>query len=375
MICLWWALRALAVLGGAGLLAVAAHVTISYSGGYGKWPAIEPHAIQVMALALGVALGAICIGVAWSQGRWVVAICIAFSLLAGEVYGVVRTIERVMSARGDAQAQIEAADQARKKARDRVTEAEAAVAALVGASPRLSAALRAQQAANDEIAEKAALRGCASNCRKLLQAKADVAVAEVAAARAAIARERNAAQAELDAARAALAAIPALRPATPLAKALGWSPWSIDLIVAVLASIGSNGLGAALLAFGAHAPSRRRVVQIEAQAEPAVSVEGGKLQSRQPVGDEHKHIAGFAAARLCPDDTAHATLADLLSAYRAYCDEQRIDPLHPQRAGELFAELVKHLGLDIENHEGEPVILGLRVDRPALKLIESQRAA
>jgi hypothetical protein len=41
----------------------------------------------------------------------------------------------------------------------------------------------------------------------------------------------------------------------------------------------------------------------------------------------------------------------------------------------LFAELVKHLGLDIEHHEGEPVILGLRVDRPALKLIEAERAA
>jgi hypothetical protein len=67
------ALRVVAFAAGLALLAATAHVTITYNGGYAA-----PQAILTLSIALGVGVGALAIGTAWTGGRsglagWLVA--------------------------------------------------------------------------------------------------------------------------------------------------------------------------------------------------------------------------------------------------------------------------------------------------------------
>ena len=349
--------RGIAALAGVVILGAAAHVTIEHTGGYET-----PHAILTMAIALGVAIGAIIIGTAWSHGRYAVAIALAIALICGEAFGLIRTAERLIEARAESAAPLHDREIKRQRLQQRVDEARRAVESFSVASPRLAVALKNQKRAQDAVAISAAKRSCARNCRQLLQAAVDSARAEVVAARQALEADREAAKVRLGDAVQSLESMPPNRSANVLADRLQIPPWAMDLITAALGAIGANGLGAALLAFGGHAPARRaRVVDADVRVV--------KTSKPAKIHDEHAHIRDFAQSRLAPDDNASVTFETMVEAYRTWCRAQRIEALPLDRAAELFAELVNHLELRVEQRDGDPVILGLRVDGP--KLIEA----
>ena len=79
---------------GLGILATVAHVAIVSTGGYG-----EPAAAMVIALACGVAIGAVAIGIAVSHGQRALAAFLVIALLAGEGFGLLRTADMLVTGR------------------------------------------------------------------------------------------------------------------------------------------------------------------------------------------------------------------------------------------------------------------------------------
>lgn len=213
-----------AIAAGGLILYLAAETTLAHLG-----QTTGPGANLMRALALGVAVGAVAIGLAWHHSRVILATVIALALVAGEAYGLLSTAERMVAARDASQADV------RSTAADRQT-----------AAARVKAAETALAKANENAAAEASKRHCARECRTLL---------EGAITKAGI---------ELVAARTALEQIPAVTAsATPLADRLGWPSWAVDLIQAALASLAANGLGASLIAFGAHGgPKADRPAQL-----------------------------------------------------------------------------------------------------------------
>lgn len=202
-----------AMAAGGLILYLAAETTLAHLG-----QTTGPGANLMRALALGVAVGAVAIGLAWHHSRVILATVIALALVAGEAYGLLSTAERMVAAREASQAD------ARSTAADRQT-----------AAARVNAAETALAKANENAAAEASKRHCARECRALLEGAITKAGLEFVAAR------------------AALEQIPAVTAsATPLADRLGWPSWAVDLIQAALASLAANGLGASLIAFGAH---------------------------------------------------------------------------------------------------------------------------
>jgi hypothetical protein len=236
-----------ACLGGALILAAVAHVNVAATGGYGT-----AHSYLAIAIAAGVALGAVIVGVAWSERRRSLAMLLVADISAGELYGLIATAERLIASREAAQAPLRLLANERTKAESRLTQAMADLAYLPAETPRLTRALEAKTNSALAIIHKSAERGCVENCRKLLQAQADAAARELEEARAEMVQERAKAEAELSEARFALASIRPPVSATPLADRIGWPAWAVDLLHSALGSIGANGLACALLAFGAH---------------------------------------------------------------------------------------------------------------------------
>ena len=169
----------------------------------------------------------------------------------GEAFGLLQTSERLIAARERAQAPTRAVLATRARAATDVEAARTALAALPTRSARLSAADKA-------VLEKSALRGCASNCRKLLEAQVSDANAEVAAALAAHDRHRQRLERTLADPRTVFSKIKPPPSATGLADRLGLQPWALDILVASFGSTAANGLGCLLLVFGAHRPKRRQ---------------------------------------------------------------------------------------------------------------------
>lgn len=220
-----------AIAAGGLILYLAAETTLAHLG-----QTTGPGANLMRALALGVAVGAIAIGLAWHHGRIILAMVIALALVAGEAYGLLSTAERMVAAREATQADVRSVAADRQAATARVKAAETALAK-----------------ANENAAAEASKRHCARECRTLL---------EGAITKAGI---------ELVAARTALEQFPAVTAsATPLADRLGWPSWAVDLIQAALASLAANGLGASLIAFGAHGGPKPRKADLPAQLSDAM---------------------------------------------------------------------------------------------------------
>lgn len=340
--------RAFCLIAGLVVLAAAAHVTVAHAGGYfDTGGRLEPHAVLTLAIALGVAVGSLAIGVAWAHRRIAIALWIALALLAGEAFGLLRTAERIVDGRENARAPIEAAAQARKSARERVSAAERTLAAL-STTKRLQDALAAEKQVSATVAADAAKRGCRENCRQLLQAQADRAAAEVAAARADLKAQRQKLETELATTRAALAAIPAPRSASPLADRLGLEPWALDVLAAILGSLGANGLGAALVAFGGHAPHTPQPRRpLPRKAEPVIdeiAPEPIAPRAIVPQPPAPRLIASterpvllplrFLADTLQPVPGQRVEIAELLAAYDATC---RARGMRPASADDFMA--------------------------------------
>ena len=270
--------------------------------------------------------GSIAIGVAWEEGRRGIAWCLIVALVAGEAWALLQTAERTVAHRDQQQAPLHAAADTRAKAAERVKAAEVAVTA-IGDTPRLIKAQAAKAAADAAVVSKSAEKGCAANCRQLLQAQVDAAAAEVAAARAEIDTRRAGAEGRVKQARADLALLPLPPSATPLADRLGIKGWTLDLFQAWLASLAANGLAGVLLAFAAHG-RRRRPAVIEVMPAPA---------SEPMVRDTAAEADQFARSTLRPNKTGRVKLAEIPATYRAWCSERGLEPLPDGRSARRSA--------------------------------------
>ena len=325
--------RASAGLVGLAIVGCVAHSAIVASGGYGA-----SGAPLLIALACGLAVGSVAVGVAWRGRRWLIAILIGLGLVAGEAYTLLLTSERTLEAREQRQAPIRALAADRTRAEDRLAAAERALAG-AQTSDRLKRALAAKVAADAAVVAKAAERDCAGNCRALLEQQVATAAAEVAAARAELIALRRAAEAEFGTARVALAALPAPASVSPLADRLGIAGWQIDLAAAVLASLAANGLGAFLLAFAAHGRCRRLA--------PA---------AREAMAEAD----AFARAVFRPEPGGRIAIAAIRPAYHPWCRSRGCEPLSNAEIGRALAALFGSVGVYRIGTGAEAEICGLR---------------
>lgn len=322
----------LAIFAGIAILGATAHVMVMSTGGY-----TSDHALIVLAVAGGVSIAAICIGGAFSEGRHALGIGMLICLIAGEAYGLISTAERIVSARDTQQAPIGVIAAQRTAALDRVIIAE-----------------RAKAAADAAVRASAAQRGCASNCRALLESAI------------------TAAAADLDRARRAVADVPVIKgSATPLADRVGVSGWMLDLIQAGLASIGANGLGACLLAYG----SRRRpgAVALVSQVEPVeiVAPVVETVSPNRPVvllpaspviaDDARQHVSRFLSTTIAPAPGAAISLRGLHRRYNRWCREKCLSPLAPGVLANELGEIFEHLNLRWSVGADDAQIVGARL--------------
>jgi transcriptional regulator len=227
----------LATATGVAILAASTNANVLQTGGW-----FSSHAMLVAALSLGVFAGARVVGsgVAGKIGLVIIA-----ALVAGEMFNLSATAERIVVERENGAAPLKDAMAKHDAAVDKLSTTERAA---VG-SARLSLALAAQTKA--QAAYQLELR-TGGRCRSIcngLKADADKADIEVSAAAA------EAQKLHMDAVEAAkkdVEANPLPASSTPLADRLGWPAWVLDLVMAGLLSVGANGLAGTLIAFGAH---------------------------------------------------------------------------------------------------------------------------
>jgi hypothetical protein len=353
-----WVARLLAAIVGLAIIACVANAAIMASGGYGTTAAP-----LMMALAAGLAVGSLAIGVAWHDGRRAVAFCLVVALAAGEAWSLLLTAERTIAHRDQQQKPLLGAAEARDRAAERLKAAKTAVDHVPTTSARLQKAEAAKAAADAAVVSKASEKNCRDNCRQLLQAQVDGAAAEVAAARAELEGARAKAGGVVKQAQAALDALPMPQSATPLADRLGIAGWKIDLIVAALASIAANGLAACLLAFAAHGRSRRRIVDaapatIEITPAPAIA------------RDATAEADHFARTTFRPAKAGRLRLADIRAAYHAWCVKRGLHPLPDAEIGVALNRLFSSVGLQRRGTGSKAAIVGISWSQPEPLRIE-----
>ncbi|WP_423415561.1 hypothetical protein RLW55_03260 [Hyphomicrobium sp. B1] len=350
-------LRMLAVVVGCSIVGAMAHVVIVASGGYAS-----PNAPLQIAVALGLCTGSVCVGAGLRDGRWILATVFVVALFSGEAYAILTTSEITLAARDAASAPLADLAAKRKAAIAELAAAEAASPAPAD-NTRLKAADAAKVAAETAVRDKAADKGCLANCRLLLQSAVDSAQREVAGAREELEGKNLAATRRLEdrrrAAKAAVASLPAARSSAPLADRLHVSETTLDLIIAALRSIAINGLGAALIAFGAHGRKRETNINAASEARPAAKVEEVRLPFPTPTARDHAFR--FARDVLEPANGIDTPIANLHPAYMAWCSSAGQCPF-PVRtiAGEL-ADLFKRTGLEIVDVAGTKVVAGAKL--------------
>ncbi|MBI1651153.1 hypothetical protein [Hyphomicrobium sulfonivorans] len=347
--------RTLAFLVGTGILAAVAHVTILSTGDYA-----QPMAAMVIALACGVAIGAVAIGQALSHGRRTLAGLLVLALLAGEGFGLLRTADMLVTASEARQAPVRDAIARRTAAEARLAAAEA------------SDAVRRAELAKAEIDAKAmatsAEKTCGSNCRRVLDAQVSAAALAVGAA-------RTGAEAEIAAARAELGRNPMPASANPLADRLGLPAWALDLILAGLGSIGCNGLAACLLAFAAHGPRLGPAIKAPNLGPATAPMEPHNMAAQQPrlgrsVLDlpaveviEPGDIDAFMLERVQVTRGGRISWARLFTEYVAWCRASDVEPASVSVFGQRMDALRHELGRDVREDRGQVYFIGLGLKR------------
>lgn len=242
--------RRLAIGVGILILIATTHLAIRKAGGYGS-----DYSFLLIALGCGVVTGAYIIGRAWEMSR-AIALVIMLALGAGESYNLWQIAERVMSGREEARAPARAALKQHEDAEAALKAAEAATVT----SARLSLALRAAEKAKAAYEKELREGGrCRSICNGL-KADAENAGKEVTAA---LSEAEAMKLAAIKTAKADLAAHPLPASGTASSDETGIPVWVLDLISAVLLSLGANGLAGAFIAFGAHSGARHDAEQTD----------------------------------------------------------------------------------------------------------------
>ena len=262
--------------------------------------------------------------------------------------------------------------------------AEAAVAALPDASARLQAAIQSKAAADTAVVTKSAERGCAANCRLLLQAQADQNQQEVEAARRDMADNRARLEQAVTDARADLAAFKAPSSASPLADRIGWPAWVLDLVMAALGSITANGLACALMVFGSHrkvasvkaadatppkapelpapetAPEPLRPVDVTRAGNVVPIRPASRSGAGKPSADAIKQAKGFMVARVTlTDDDAETDVRALYRDYVAWMTGKGSQPLPETDIGAALVHLFKLAQIPFGPKDGKAIARGI----------------
>jgi hypothetical protein len=290
------------------------------------------------------------VGVLFNEGRRLGAIVLGLCILSGEAYWLFLNAEREIAARAAIAAPVAEARAAHDAARQRVKDSGAALTR-IGETPRLKRALADKAAADQVVVESAALRGCASNCRKLLEKQVEMADHEVSMARAEISLARSAGQRELGDAREVLASLPKPLSVTPLPDRLGFAPWAWDLIMAVLRSLAVVG---ASLAIGLAVHPRRRSQATEVAEPQSIEITATPVNKRQ-------HVAQFLSSTLRPDPAAGASLRELHVRYGEWCARWAVQPLPAGELGEELKSMFGAIGLECKRLEHDVIVEGAAI--------------
>lgn len=317
------------------IIAAAAHYSILCNGGY-NWIS----APLFIALAMAIIGGAVVAGSAENRG---IGIGLILCMFAAEGYQLTQTAERTAGMAEARQAPLREAVEARRKAMAGVSEAEAAIARLDD-MPRLLNAVAAKKMTDETVRSDAAKPGCARNCRALLEQQVRDAQKEVDAARSEVEQAKDEARQDLDRARAELALLPAAPSATPLADRTGIAQWKIDLLSALLISLGLNGSGAFLTAFAFE--RRRDVVEV-------VSLEA--MKSRNPT----KEARRFVREMFTPADDSRVSIATIWNVYHEWCQRNGLEPLDDQDIAQSLKQLFDAAGLCQEGAGPRAAIVGI----------------
>jgi hypothetical protein len=378
--------KTLSMVVGAAILFTTAHVTVLATGGYGG-----SHAYITLAVAAGVAVASILVGRAWGEHRRTLAVGLVIAIAAGEA--LIGTAERLTAAREASQAPLRQAVEARQKLETRVAKAEAALAALPDASTRLQAAIQNKAAADAAVVTKSAERGCAANCRLLLQAQADQTQQEVEAARRDMAETRTRLEQAIVDAKSELAAFKAPPSPSPLADRIGWQAWVLDLVMAGLGSLSANGLACLMMVFGSHRRSENadttKATETASEVAPAIVLEpldqpqdfadaqSAKVVQLRPAGgsgkrrakavdkatpdpDAVQHGKSFMVARVTRADGDAAT--DVRALHRDYvtwCEARGVLPKPTAEIGPALLHLFELAKIPISQKDGKPIALGI----------------
>jgi len=281
----------------------------------------------------------------WGHGRRGLALLMGVALVGMEAHNVWTLIEHNMTARETVRLAGEAMLSTREAAQRRLDNAERALSA-IGPSPRLQLALAAKAEADQAAVERSAQRGCASNCRQILQQQVESAHAEVLAARAEISERRRIAEDEVAAARAAIAALPApTTSGTAMAGAFGYSGTSVDIASSLLFALPINIGSIALLMFVGHGRGH-------------VPMAPGRRATRQAIRPED-HGREFFGSAMTVRPRARTALDAVEQSYREWCVEVGVEPLSADEIGrQLTAEFAAH-GIRGRVDNGTPKLIGV----------------
>lgn len=185
----------------------------------------SPVVVMVVGLAAGSALAAVIIPIAWRQGSRALAMLVLLGTVAGEAYGFVLTMERVIAARDARAAIVTISNQPRSVVEERLKRAidEVKQASMLAASARSD-------------------RKCDSSC---------------------LARETKAesdARGRLAEAEAALVKTVPPSKAVPIAETIGVQAAYVELVPALAAPLALLILGLAMISFGCGPGGDRREV-------------------------------------------------------------------------------------------------------------------
>jgi hypothetical protein len=383
------------------------------------------HAALVSSLAIGTAVGAFVM----ARSNWMAGLAIALAVVCGEGYGMLMTAERIVAMREAAQAPARRMAEQQTKVKERLTAAEAALAAMPAASPRLEAAIVAKGEADRAAINKAAEKSCSENCRKLLEAAVASARIELDDARREIADQRNRLGVIVDTERTAITSLQ-MPPSsgTALADRLGLAPWLLDLMAACLLTLGANGLAAVLIAWGSHVASAtptlvpmpeqqatNLAVPFEAHAALPVQIEtppeGGQPVVVQSVAIPARAQSAPAAPEMAPTTkftslavgsppkprlvaseempigsvvgimvsliepgAGRTEIADAYSAYQAACAVAGKRPIGPDAFADPIAKMCKGAGIKIEVDGDDVYLVGVKIKQTSRKRVLANAA-
>ena len=347
-------IHALAAICGLAVVAAATHANVLAVGGWHS--ADAPLIVTVAALlAVGMAFAA----TVWRSGSRLPASALIACLIAGEGYWLIINTEREMTSRETAAAPYLAAAARRAEAQARVKEAQAALGAVPEASSRLAAALAAKGEADAAARDKSTERGCAANCRQLLQRQVDNATAEIVAARAGDDLHKAALARGVAEAKAALALFPVPVAHASLAGHVGIPQWQYDVGLAVLRSLAIIG-GSLALALAIHPAT--------ASASVAASVAPAPVSAPQdqtvPVARKRsprEHLSRFLSDVIEPDSNGQVSLRELHRRYSPWCRERGEPMLLGEALGDELKAIFEALHLPVELGNADAVIIGARL--------------